>query len=119
MRYLSCCQPHNDTDVGEKLVSFRKWAKEHGAPRKTSVSLEVDDIIELWQETVQSVKMRIHRKRCQVHAYNEDKSGLKEGEILLHVDFSESYKSFQSRMKFSRHTLANVVSAFLSFVCIF
>ena len=37
----------NDTDDGEKLVSFRKWAKEHGAPRKTSASMEVDDVIEL------------------------------------------------------------------------
>ena len=53
----------NDTDDGEKLVSFRKWAKENRAPRKTSVSLEVNDVIELWQETVQSVKMHICRKR--------------------------------------------------------
>ena len=49
----------NDTDDGEKLVSFKKWAKEHGAPRITSVSMEVDDVIELSQETVQSVKMHM------------------------------------------------------------
>ena len=55
--------------------------------------MEVDDAIELWQETIQSIKMHIYRKRRQVHAYNEDKSSLKEGEILLHVNFSESYKN--------------------------
>ena len=41
--------------------------------------MEVDDVIELWQETVQSVLMHTHRKRCQVDPYNEDKSGRKEG----------------------------------------
>ena len=55
--------------------------------------MEVEHTIEIWQDTVEHSKKHIHTKRHQVNAYNEHKNGLQNGKILLHVDFSESYKN--------------------------
>ena len=41
------------------------------------------------------LKEHIHRKRIQVAAYNSCKTDLTQGEAILHVDYSESYKNRQ------------------------
>ena len=41
------------------------------------------------------LKEHIHRERIQAAAYNSCKTDLKQGEDILQVDYSESYKNKQ------------------------
>ena len=104
----------NDTDDENKLVSFRMWAKEDGAPRKISVSMEVDDVKKLYKAS-----------RC-TYTRNDVKYMLtmKTKPVLKKVRYYSTSilvkaTKIKGRMKFSQHTLANIVSAFLPFVDIF
>ena len=58
-------------------------------------SISKDQFYKDWYQTVSALKEHIHRKRIQVESYNLQKAELKEGEALVHVDYSESYKNKQ------------------------
>ena len=61
----------------------------------TKVKVTVDEVEanESWKESVKSLKAHIHRKRVQADSLNSAKESLEEDEILMQVDYSESYKN--------------------------
>ena len=60
---------------------------------KTEMTLKCDKAIKSWTSSVVNLEQHIHRKRTQVFCLNSIKEDLKNTDVLLHVDFSESYKN--------------------------
>ena len=50
-------------------------------------------MIELLNEQIDYVKVHYYRKRIQDATYREHIKGLKDGELVIHVDYSENYKN--------------------------
>ena len=46
---------------------------------------------------IATLKKHIYVKRVQVKSYNDLKDNLKENDLLIHVDYSESYENKQQR----------------------
>ena len=57
------------------------------------MTLKCDESIKTWTSPVVNLKQNIHRKRVQVFCLNSIKKDLKNNDVLLHVDFRESYKN--------------------------
>ena len=96
----SCCSDSSSDDCSSdsesetsKSVTFFKWGKDNGHVSKMSMSLDVEDANELWKQEVSKLKGHIHRKRKQVASYESDKRNLSHDEILIHCDFSQSYRN--------------------------
>jgi len=90
------CAPDNIINITTKEnidVSFYKWCKVNKATQKKEFKVNCEEAITLWKESVVHLKQHIHRKRVQTFSLNTIKEELKPSEILLHVDFSESYKN--------------------------
>ena len=81
-----------DDDGEPNTVSFSNWCRRRKVT-KAPMSLEVEEMIERWNESVKELKKHIHRKRVQVAEYNRQKNDLVEGEILIQCDYSENYKN--------------------------
>ena len=76
--------------------------------------MDVADLIKSWNETIINLKSCIHFKRRQVASYNKIKDGLSYGEIIMHVDCSESYKSAQQdeiQSAYFGHTCFSIFTA--------
>ena len=61
----------------------------------TEVKVTVDEVEanESWKESVKSLKAHIHRKRVPADCLNSAKESLENDEILMQVDYGESYKN--------------------------
>ena len=60
--------------------------------QKVTVTEERSDCVESCKESVKSLKQYIFRKRSRAASLIEAKSKLQEGQLLMQVDYSESYK---------------------------
>ena len=91
------CTPYKILNVdgfyGKKDVKFFKWCRENKNMKKVQMTLKCDEAIEIWTSSVANLKQQIHRKPIQVFCLNSTKEDLKNTDVLLHVDFSESYKN--------------------------
>ena len=56
------------------------------------MTLKCDEPIKTWTSSVVNLKQHIHRKRIQVFCLNSFNEDLKNPDVLLQVDFSETYK---------------------------
>ena len=57
----------------------------------------IDASIHLLNSTIKTLKHHIQVKRVQFKCYNDAKANLAKNEILIHVDYSESYENKQQR----------------------
>ena len=55
----------------------------------------MEEVIELLNEQIDYVKVHYYRKRIQEATYREHTKGLKDGEFVIHVNYSENYKNKQ------------------------
>ena len=78
---------------GKKYVKLFKWCRENKNMKKIEMTLKCDKAVKTWTSSVVNLKQHIHRKRIQVFCLNSIKEDLKNTDILLHVDFSGSYKN--------------------------
>ena len=63
---------------------------------------------------MKTLKNHIHVKRVQFKYYNDAKANLAKNEILMHVDYSESYENKQQReiqSAYFGHTTFNIFTA--------
>ena len=73
-------------------ITFNEWKQVDRRAQKVSVSVDVQDVSSRFNTHVKTVKRYIYVKRIQHTAFNNLKSNLKERkEILIQVDYSESY----------------------------
>ena len=54
------------------------------------MTLKCDEAIKTWTSSVVNLKQHIHRKRIQVFCLNSFNEDLKNPDVLLQVDFSET-----------------------------
>ena len=78
---------------GKKDVKLFKWCRENKSIGKIKATLKCDTAIKTWTPSVVNLKQHIHRKRIQVFYLNSIKKDLKNTDVLLHVDFTDSYKN--------------------------
>ena len=85
----------DDSDVVERQdsVTFENWCRQDGKVSKISLIVDFDEAQSRWNETISGLKRHIYRKRVQVAHFNTQKELLKEGEVLVQVDYSENYKN--------------------------
>ena len=83
----------SDGETDGNQVTYCKWTRVEKKVQKVTVTEERSDCVESWKESVKSLKQHIFRKRSQVASLIEAKSNLQEGQLLMQVDYSESYKN--------------------------
>ena len=76
-------------------ISFTMWICEDKKIKKVTKCLEHKEFYNDWERRVIELKERIHRKRIQIAAYNSCKAYLKQGEAILHVNYSGLCKNKQ------------------------
>ena len=54
-----------------------------------------DEAVDMFKASVVTLKRHIYSKRAQNRTYNNNKESSGHGEILVHVDYAESYKNVQ------------------------
>ena len=89
-----------------QAVATMKFCKD-GKVLKQYISMDVADLIEFWNEAIVNLKSHIYFKRKQIASYNEIKDEFTCGEIIIHVDYSESCKNAQQdeiQNAYFRHT---------------
>ena len=57
------------------------------------ITVDAEEAKEQWKKGVPKLKAHIHRKRKQIVALESDKWNLMRGEVIIHRDFSQSYKN--------------------------
>ena len=80
----------------KKSVRFYEWGKSDEAKiTKISRNLSVTDVTESLKQQIAVVKRHLFTERTQASAYNEVMDNLKQNELLIHVDYSETYNNKQ------------------------
>ena len=79
----------SENDAAE--VTLYRWQTIDKKTTKATIELSFNDAIEMCKEEVASLKEHIHIKRRQVNAYREMKASLTDNNLMVLVDFSESY----------------------------
>ena len=85
---------NSDSDISY-LVSFYRWETPDKHVTKIRISEPFEEATERFKESVVSLKRHIYSKRSQNRHYNHVKESLDHGQILVHVDYAESYKNSQ------------------------
>ena len=60
---------------------------------KSQVTLSIEDALTLWNSKVQRLKEHVFTKRQQQSKISYLKANIKVNEVLIHLDYSENYKS--------------------------
>ena len=102
----------SDTDSDEFSVYFYKWESVDKHTSKVRVSVPFDEAVERFKDTIISLKKHIYSKRAQNRIYNRVKENLDHGEVLVHVDYAESYKNSQQNEMQSAYFGNSVFSIF-------
>ena len=85
---------NSDSDISCS-VSFYGWETLDKHVTKIRISEPFEEATERFKESVVSLKRHIYSKRSQNRHYNHVKESLDHGQILVHVDYAESYKNLQ------------------------
>ena len=95
--------PDNASDVEEEgdsegKISYYEWAGcDNNKLQKVLFKKSIEESIHLLNSTSKTLKNHINVKRVQFNYCNNVKSSLAKNEILIHVDYSESYENKQQR----------------------
>ena len=86
---------NSDSDSGANAneVSFYKWETPDKHVAKVRITLPFDEAVDMFKASVTVLKKHIYSKRVQNREYNRIKESLDHCEILVHVDYAESYKN--------------------------
>ena len=83
----------SENDAAE--VTFYRWQIIDKKITKATIKVSFNDVIEMFKEEFASLKGHIHIKRRQVNAYRGMKASLTDNDLMVQVDFAESYKNDQ------------------------
>ena len=86
----------SNSDEKEVKITFYQWQKnEEGFLSKIEMSVDVGDALPMWQKHVSVLKRHIFTKRQQQQFYVNLKENISTNEMIVHLDYSENYKSTQ------------------------
>ena len=89
--FTGICQ--GDFKENNEDVKYSCWTKKDGKVSKVVKIISTNEAIDLFEEHVKIFKNHIFIKRVQNRKYNDLKENLKEGEVIIHVDYSENYQN--------------------------
>ena len=76
-----------------KVIHFLSDGKQnHKHVTKVRITVSFDEAVDMFKTSVVTLKRHIYSKRAQNRTYKES---LDHGELLVHVDYAESYKNVQ------------------------
>ena len=107
----------SDGETDGDQVTYCKWTRVEKKVQKVTVMEERSDCVENWKETVKSLKQHISRKHSQAASLIDAKSNLQKGQLLMQVDYSDSYKNAEQN-EMQTPISAIPVSVFLLLVAI-
>ena len=76
-------------------VCFYTWKKGEKYYEKQLAENTREEVTELLNEQIDYVKVHYYQKRIQDATYREHIKGLKDRELMIHVDYTENYKNKQ------------------------
>ena len=83
----------SDSDTNANEVSFYKWETPDKHVAKVRIKLPFDEAVDMFKASITVLKKHIYSKRVQNREYNRIKEFLDHCEILVYVDYAESYKN--------------------------
>ena len=83
-----------DDNESEQVIYFT-WKKVDQRVTKAQQMVSFDDVVCTFKSQIKVLKKHIFVKRVQNDAYNEHKAELSDGDLLVYVDFAESYRNDQ------------------------
>ena len=83
-----------DENESEQVIYFT-WKKVDKRVTKAQQMVSFDDAVCTFKSQIKVLKEHIFVKRVQNDAYNKHKAELSDGDLLVHVDFAESYRNDQ------------------------
>ena len=91
----SCDSEDSKSEIDNTEVVFYRWETVDKKITTCRIEVTFKDAIEMLKEEVAILKEHIHIKRRQVNAYQEMKASLSQNNLMIQVDFPESYKNEQ------------------------
>ena len=93
----------SDTDSGSETdsrknpdnVTFYRWQIFEKKINKSKADVTFKDAVKMFKDDIKTLREHIRIKREQINASHEIKSSFSENNLMLHVDFTESYKNDQ------------------------
>ena len=98
----------SESDTTE--VVFYRWQTVDKKITKSRIEVTFEDAIEMLKEEVAILKQHIHIKRRQVNAYQEMKASLSSNNLMIQVNFAESYKNEQQDANQSAYFVINALA---------
>ena len=84
----------SDQEEDDDTVTYYRWQKDDNDKiAKLKITQPYEDALDLLNSSIVELKVHIHCKRVQNTIRQEQKDALGPKDLLLHVDFSESYKN--------------------------
>ena len=85
-------KPNQLFEEEQNKIVFKEWKKVDERIQRITVILEdIDDIIDVFNHHLRTLKRHIYVKRIQNAKLNSLKANLKNNEVLIQVDYSENY----------------------------
>ena len=107
-----------DFDDEDDAVVFYKWKRVDNKVQKIEMSLSPVEACTCFDEEVRVLKRHIFVKRQQHAFYNSLKEKIGDGEMLMHVDYSENYVNVQQGEIQSAYFGHSTFSIFTACCCI-
>lgn len=85
----------SDNEVCSSVFTYYKWTTIDNKVQKIACEMDVQDAQKVLADKVQVLKYHLYVQWEQYKKYNQIKNGLKESEVLVHVDFAENYENKQ------------------------
>ena len=103
----------DDKDQGA-TVAFYKWAREDTKLKKMLSKESIDSAIRKFKSTITKLKHHMYVKHVQFNYYNNIKNNLGKSDLLVHVEYSESYENKQQheiQSAYFGHTTFSIFTA--------
>ena len=85
----------DDFHNNKESVTFHQWIRVDKKIQKSEIELPCDEICQKFNNDIKVLKKHICVKHLQHACYNKLKEELGENEVLLRVDYSETYSNIQ------------------------
>ena len=85
----------DDNSSDETNVAYYNWQRKGKYICKVKITQTFEETVNLLKESIEELKHHILRKRIQNSCCQNMKATLAPDDLLIHVDFSESYKNQQ------------------------
>ena len=86
---------YSSSEENSDNVTFYRWQIVEKKITKSKVDATFKDAAEMFKDDIKTLREHIYIKRRQVNGYHEIKASFSENDLMLHVEFAESYKNDQ------------------------